>query len=79
MFKSKVPDIFGKNNKFVRSFCGCLFSLQYKTIQRFCKAWHALNFNFTLIMKNLENRIFYLCRNVAGFLKNVFKRQIRAH
>ena len=39
-----------------------------------------LNFNFTLIMKfNLENRIFYLCPNVAGFLKNVFKRQIRAH
>ena len=27
---------------------------------------------------NLENQIFYLCPNVAGFLKNVFKRQIRA-
>ena len=35
-------------------------------------------FNFTLIMKlNLEKRIFYLCLNVAGFLKNF--RQIRAH
>ena len=28
---------------------------------------------------NLENRILYLCPNVAGFLKNVLKRQIRAH
>ena len=50
------------------------FRLQYKTIQRFCKTWHALNFNFTLIMKfNLETRIFYLCSNVAGFFKTVFK------
>ena len=55
------------------------FCLQYETIQRFCKTWHALNFNFTLIMKfNLENRIIYLYPNVAGFLKNVFKRPIRA-
>ena len=47
------------------------FCLQYKTIQRFSKTWHVLNFNFTLIMKfNLENRIFYLCPNMAGFLKN---------
>ena len=28
---------------------------------------------------NLKPRILYLCPNVAGFLKNVFKRQIRAH
>ena len=28
---------------------------------------------------NLETRIFYLYPNVAGFLENVFKRQIRAH
>ena len=56
------------------------FCLQYKTIQRFCKTWHVLNFNFTLIMKfNLENRTFFLCPNVAGVFKNVFKRQIRAH
>ena len=78
MFKTKGPDIFGKNNHFLcilRQFC-----LQYKTIQRFCKTWLALNFNFILIMKfNLENRIFYLCPNVAGFMKNVFKRQIKAH
>ena len=78
MFKSKIPYIFAKITNFLcilRQFC-----LQYKTIQRFCKTWLALNFNFILIMKfNLENRIFYLCPNVAGFLKNVFKRQIRAH
>ena len=56
------------------------FFLQYKTIQRFCNTWHVLNFSFTLIMKfNLENRIFDLCPNGAGFLKNVFKWQIRAH
>ena len=56
------------------------FCLQYKTIQRFCKTWHALNFNFTLIIKfNLKNRIFYLCPNVAGFLIIVFKRPILAH
>ena len=66
IFKSKVPDIF--------EFC-----LQYKTIQRFSKTWHSLNINFTLIMKfNLENRIFYVCPNVAGFVKNVFKWQIRS-
>ena len=58
----------------------CKFCLQHKTIQRSCKTWHILNFNFTLIMKfNLENQIFYLWPNVAGFLKNVFKQQIRAH
>ena len=80
MFKSKVPDIFGKNNQFFVHSAYSQYFLQYKTIQRFCKTWHALNFNFTLIMKfNLENRIFYLCPNVAGFLKNVFKRQIRSH
>ena len=56
------------------------FRLQYKTIQRFCKTWHALNFNFILIMKfNLETRMFYLCPNGAGFWKRVFKRHIRAH
>ena len=56
------------------------FLIQYKTIQIFCKTWHILNFDFTLIMKfNLENRIFYLCPNVAEFLINVFKQQIRAH
>ena len=50
------------------------FCLQYTKIQRFCKTWHSLNFNFMLIMKfNLENRIFYLFPNVVGFLKNVFK------
>ena len=46
------------------------FCLQYKTIQRFRKTWHALNFNFILIMK---------FTNAAGFLKNVFKRKVRAH
>ena len=59
MFKSKVPNIFGKN------------------IQFFV---HSANFHFTLITKfNLENRIFFLCPNVAGCLKNVFKRLIRAY
>ena len=58
----------------------CQFCLQYKPIQRFCKTWHELNFNFTLIMKfNLENRLFYLCPNVDRLLKNVLKRQIRAN
>ena len=37
-------------------------------------------FNFTLIVKfHLKNRIFYLFPNVVGFLKNILKRQIRAH
>ena len=56
-----------------------LSTVQYNE-QIFCKTWHLLNFDFTLIMKfNLENRIFYSCPNMAGFLKNVFKRQIWAH
>ena len=48
--------------------------------QIFCKTWHSPNLNFTQITKfNLETRIFQLCPNVAGVLKNVYKRQIRAH
>ena len=55
----------------------CQFCLQYTTNQRFCKTWHSLNIKFTLIMKfNLENQIFSY---VAGFVKNVFIQQIRAH
>ena len=39
--------------------------------QIFGKTWHSLKFNFTIIMKcNLENRIFNLCPNVAGFLND---------
>ena len=46
------------------------FCLQYKTIQRFCKTWHALNFNFNSFMKcNLETRIFYLCPTLPNFWK----------
>ena len=80
MFKSKVPDIFGKHIQFfVHSALSILPTVQNNK-QIFSKTWHSLNFNFTLIMKfNLENRIFYLCPKVAGFLINVFKRQIRAH
>ena len=38
------------------AFCVCQFFLQYRTIQRFCNTWQALNFSFTPIMKcNLEN------------------------
>ena len=50
MFKCKVPDIFGKNNRFFvhSAFIIPAYRLQYKTIQRFCKTWHTLNFNFTL-------------------------------
>ena len=55
--------------------------LQYKTINRYfvkhCTHWILI---LVLIMKfNLENRKFYLCPYAAGFLKNVFKRQIIAH
>ena len=54
--------------------CG-QFCLQYKTNQRFC--WYSLNINFILIMKfNLENWISYFGPYVAGFVKNVFQRQI---
>ena len=68
MFTSKVPDIFGKNNQFfVHSVKSVLPTVQNNK-QIFCKTWHILNFNFNLTMKfNLENRIFYLCPNVAGF------------
>ena len=76
MFKSTVPDIFCKNNHFL-----CILRSQFclRTVQNnkeiLCKTWHSLNINFTLIMKfNLENQIFYLCPDVAGFKKNVFKR-----
>ena len=66
MFKSKVPDIFGKNIQFL-----CIlrsqFCLQYKK-QIFSKTWQSLNFNLTLIMKfNLESRVFYSLPNVARF------------
>ena len=60
MFKSKVPAIFGKNNKFFVHSAYVCSVYSTKLSRNFCKTWHALNFNFTLIMKfNLENRIFY--------------------
>ena len=58
----------------------CILPTVQDNKQIFCKTWHSLNFNVTLIMKfNLENQIFYLCPNVARFFKNVFKQQMRAH
>ena len=69
-FKSKVPDIFGKNNLLFVHSVQSVLQLQYKKIQRFVKTWHALNFNFTLNYEiKSETRIFYLCTNVTGFLK----------
>ena len=79
MFKPKVPDIFGKNNQFlvhsvyVRSVFSTKLSRDFLNMA-------LTEFKFLLIMKfNLEDRIFYLCPNVTGFLKNRFKRQIKAH
>ena len=72
MFKTKVPDIFGKNNQFFFHPRISVLPTVGKTIQRFCKTWHALNSNVTLIMKfNLENWIFDLCPNVAGLKKKI--------
>ena len=80
MFKSKVPDIFGKNNQFFVHSAYVSSAYSTKQSRDFVKHGTHRILIFTLIMKfNLENRIFYLCPNVAGFLKNVFKRQIRAH
>ena len=80
MFKSMVPDIFGKNILFfVHSVKSDLPTVQNNK-QIFCKTWHSLNINFILIMKfNLETQLFFLCPNVAGFLKNAFKQQISTH
>ena len=71
MFKSKVPDIqFDKNILFFVHSAQSVLPTVQDNKQIFCKTWHSLNFNVTLIMKfNLENRIFYLCPNVNGFLK----------
>ena len=76
MFKFMVPDIFGKNILFfVHTVKSDLPTVQNNK-QIFCKTWHSLNINFILIMKfNLETQIFFLCPNVAGFLKNAFKQQ----
>ena len=79
MFNLRFLVYFSKITNFLCILRG-QFCLQYKTNQRFSKTWHSMNIIFTLIIKfNLENRIFYLCPYMVGFVKNVFKRQTRAH
>ena len=51
MFNSKDPDIFGKFIKFSVNSAQSVLPTVQNNKQIFCKAWHSLNFNFTLIMK----------------------------
>ena len=65
MLKSKVPDIFGKNIQLFVHSAQSVLPTVHNNKQIFVKHGHSLSF----IMKfNLENRIFYVCPNVAGFL-----------
>ena len=77
MFKSKVPDIFCKNTQFFvhSAYVSSAYSTELsRDFVKHSTHWILI---LLLIMKfNLENWMFYLCPNVAGFRKNVLKRLI---